>query len=93
MYDVSHSGLEGGGGNTLMIKLWSMRIWHCASRRGTSSAPRDMKVVFEEELPGLLKKNMSNRYYDIFMFEMTFHVCYGNSRSIGIFAGGKLWKS
>ena len=39
-----------------MIKLWSMRIWHCASRRGTSSALRDMKVVFEEELPGLSKK-------------------------------------
>ena len=49
-----------------------------------------MKVVFEEELPGLSKKNMSNRYYDIFMFEMTFHVCYGNSKSIGIFAGGEL---
>ena len=27
------------------------------------------------------------------MFEMTYHVCYGNSQSIGIFAGGELWKS
>ena len=33
---------------------------------------------------------MSSRHYDIFMFEMTFHVCYGNSKSIGIFAGGEL---
>ena len=50
-----------------------------------------MKVVLEEELPGLSEgNNMSSRYYDIFM---TFHVCYGNSRSIGIFAGGELWKS
>ena len=52
-----------------------------------------MKVVFEEGLPGLLKKNMSNRYYDIIMFEMTFHVCYGNSQSTGIVAGGELSKS
>jgi len=52
-----------------------------------------MNVVFEEELPGLLKKNMSNRYYDIFMFEMTFHVCYATHRALGIFAGGELWKS
>ena len=30
------------------------------------------------------RNNMSSRYYDIFMFEMTFHVCYDNSQSIGI---------
>ena len=48
-------------------KLWSMRIRYWASRCGTSSTPRDMKVVSEEELPGLSKKNMSNRYYDIFL--------------------------
>ena len=27
------------------------------------------------------------------MFEMTFHVCYGNSKSIGIFAGNELRRS
>ena len=43
-----------------------------------------MNIVFEEELPGLLKKNMSNRYYDIFMFEMTFHVCYATHKALGI---------
>ena len=39
------------------------------------------------------RKNMSSRYFDILMFEMTYHVCYGNSQSIGIVAGGDLWKS
>ena len=36
--------------------------------------PRDMKVVFEEELLGSRRRNMSSRDYDIFMFEMTFYV-------------------
>ena len=42
---------------------------------------------------GSERNNMSSRYYDIFMFEMTPHVCYSNSPSIGTFAGGELWKS
>ena len=33
-----------------------------------ASTPRDMKVVGSE------RNNMSNRFYDIFMFEMTFYV-------------------
>ena len=33
---------------------------------------------------------MSSMYYDIFMFEMTFYVRYGNSHNIGSFAGGEL---
>ena len=42
---------------------------------------------------GYERNNMSSRYYDIFMFEMTPRVCNGNSQSIGTFAGGELWKS
>ena len=42
---------------------------------------------------GSRRKNMSSRYSDIFMFEMTFHVCNDNSQSIGIFVGGELWKN
>jgi len=33
---------------------------------------------------GSERNNMSSRYYDIFMLEMTSHVYYGNSQSIGI---------
>jgi len=36
--------------------------------------PRDMKVVFEEELLGSGRRNLSSRDYDIFMFEMTLYV-------------------
>ena len=36
--------------------------------------PRDMKVVFEEELLGSRRRNLSSRDYDIFMFEMTLYV-------------------
>ena len=54
------------------------------SRHEISSTPRDMKVVGSE------RNNMSSRFYDIFMFEMTFYVRYGNSQSIGSFAGGEL---
>ena len=49
-----------------------------------------MEVVFEEELLGSRRGNMSSRDYDIFMFEMTFYVTH---RALGFFAGGELWKS
>ena len=52
-----------------------------------------MKVVFEEELLGSGRSNMLSRDYDTFMFEMTLHVCYGNSQSIDIFAGNELRRS
>ena len=52
-----------------------------------------MKVVFEEELLGSGRRNISSRDYDIFMFEMTLYVCYGDSHNIGIFVGGELWRS
>ena len=49
--------------------------------------------MFEEELLGFGRRNMLSRDYDTFIFEMTLHVCYGNSQSIGIFAGDELWRS
>jgi len=40
--------------------------------------PRDTKVVFEEELLGSRRWNMSSRDYNIFMFEMEFYVTHGS---------------
>ena len=40
----------------------------CGYGIGRASTPRDMKVV------GFDRNNMSSRFYDILMFEMTFHV-------------------
>ena len=44
--------------------------------------PRDMKVVYEEELLGSGRRNLSSRDYDIFMFEMTLYVTH---RALGFF--------
>ena len=42
------------------------------------------KLCLRRSFLGSGGKNMSSSYYDIFMFEMTFHVCYDNSQTIGI---------
>ena len=85
--NVSHSG-------TLMISYgsWGMSSYHI----DTVLSDIDMKarkLCLRRNFPGSRRKNMSSRYFDIFMFEMTYLVCYGNSQSIGIVAGGDLWKS
>ena len=51
------------------------------------------KLCLRRIFLGSQRKNMSSIYFDIFVVEMTYHVCYGNSQSIGIVAGGELWKS
>ena len=87
--NVSHSGR-----NTLMISYgsWGMSSYHI----DTVLSDIDMKarkLCLRRSFLGFRRKNMSSRYFDIFMFEMTYHVCYGNSQSIGIVAGGDWWKS
>ena len=87
--NVSHSGR-----NTLMISYgsWGMSSYHI----DTVLSDIDMKarkLCLRRSFLGSRRKNMSSRYFDIFMSEMTYHECYGNSQSFGIVAGGDLWKS
>ena len=84
--NVSHSCR-----NTLMISYGS---WGMSSYTVLSDIDmKARKLCVRGSLLGSRRKNMSSRYLDIFMFEMTYHVCYGNSQSIGIIVGGDLWKS
>ena len=71
---------------------WGMSSYHIDMVLGDIDE-KAQKLCLRRSFLGPRRKNMSSRYFDIFIFEMTYHVCYGNSKSIGTVAGGDLRKS